>query len=532
MAFSKSVNLVHAQTAVPCDACEAKAPGEYYCIECKHTLCPPCEKIHGKFTKGHNVVLRTQIGKIDTNIFTCAEHGNQNTFHCEKCNKPVCGTCITEKHKGHDLTGLNDIFEKEKNTLQNRLTTMQQKSLPTLEKFKEQILELKGNYANKIKEITKDMESENRALHKELDRIHDDRMKRISSMEISHLLMFDGCTTKIEKKIELFAGKISEHREAIGGKSLPAILNLAKKEESLPSIHYKLEVPQPPSFVPGNAENLEEIIGRLLMPPHSIVHPFDIINPTIVSKFKCPTQGQPSLCITKEGDVWLGGLDSKKLVMVDVKGNVLRTIKVQNRICALAVLDCGDIIMSYLSKDSSWVGRLDTDGKEQQVFDSSPSLTNGVSVTADQKILICTEDGRVMRTNRDGSNVKQIYKGSGKGSALHAVENAERNIYITDKRNSSVVIISKDGKTLSTFTQTMYGQKFAWPMGLVVDKMGNALIADRENHCVYIIDQRLQIKVLFSCSDSTPRWIAIDNDDNLWIAQREGNILVIKYLAL
>ncbi|KAK3084026.1 hypothetical protein FSP39_007008 [Pinctada imbricata] len=219
--------------------------------------------------------------------------------------------------------------------------------------------------------------------------------------------------------------------------------------------------------------------------------------------------------------------------MVDIKGQVLRRRNIQKKPYAMAVMDCGDVILSSNVQYSGLVSRLLGDGREQHVFDTSPSYCNGVSVTADGKMLICTCDGRVVMVNVDGTKMKQIYKGSGNDSARHAVEDAVSNIYISDYLNYAVVKINKDGKFSSKITNTTGGQHLGRPSGLVVDTMNNILCADSYKHCVYIIDQNQQMRELVGRSHGIkhPQWLAVDCENNLWITQGDENVFVVRYLS-
>ncbi|KAK3084967.1 hypothetical protein FSP39_022153 [Pinctada imbricata] len=549
MALSKSVNLAHAQRAVPCNICEDEVPGEYYCIECKQTLCSQCEKSHKRVaaTKNHNIVLRTQVGDIDTTTLTCTDHGDPASCHCEKCNIPVCIKCVTGKHKGHDMSDIFDVLEKEKKLLQDDIKAMQ-RDLPTLKSHRGEVLTKKENYKKEINKILKDMEDENQAVVKHINKLYKERRDDILCIQDSNLAVFDGVEVEMKTKIISYEKRISEYTDTISKNSLVALRNVVKQKKSLSEIGSKPELPDPPTFVPCNLESIVENLGKL----HITASPLKFIprkqytsssslkskalkvtTPTIVSKFKCPLLGSPRICITKEGDVWLGGSGSRELVMVDIKGQVLRRRNIQNRPYSLAVMDCGDVIISPDSGDSRSVSRLMRDGREQHVFDTSPSYSDGVSVTAEQKILMCTLDGRVVKTNGDGTNVKQIYKGRDDYSALHAVEDADGNIYISGGANQAVVKINKDGKVLSTITHTTGGRQLGPPWGLVVDKMDNILCADSANYCVYIIDQNQKMRELVGRSHGIQRpiWLAVDNDNNLWITQYYGNVHVVKYLS-
>ncbi|KAK3106116.1 hypothetical protein FSP39_013055 [Pinctada imbricata] len=254
---------------------------------------------------------------------------------------------------------------------------------------------------------------------------------------------------------------------------------------------------------------------------------------TMMSTFQSPVKGWPSVCTSKEGNVWLGGNQSKEIVMVDTQGRVLQRRNVPNRPHALAIMDCGDVILaSVCENEKNLVSRLQADGSEQVLFDASPSTNMGVSVTADQKILICTWDGRAVRTNGDGTVVERLYNGSGDGATMYAIENIDGNIYISDMKAHAIVLVSESGGVLSTITKTIEGKDLGWPLGLAMDRKGNLLCLDGENHCVYIMDQNQKLRELVGREHGIqePRQLDVDNHNNLWIGQFDGTVHIVKYL--
>ncbi|KAK3088703.1 hypothetical protein FSP39_022578 [Pinctada imbricata] len=501
---SKLVHFPYAQRPVPCNVCEDEVPGEYYCQECKQTLCPRCEKSHKRVaaTKNHNIVLRGQVGDIDTTTLTCTDHGDQASFHCEKCNIPVCIKCVTGNHQGHKMVNFTEIFEKEKDLLQDDINKIKYHVLPELKKTNEEIKTKKEKYETKMKDISKDMEDEHHARLADLTQIHDDRIKTLGTMQVANVAKFDCHSKEINTKINSCEDILSKFEDANRKRSVGALMKLAKMQMPLYKIGSTIDLPDLPSFEPGNVNSIDAVLGKLhVRSSLSAPKPSRLISPTIVSSFKSPLQGSTSICITMNDEVWLGGDESMELVMVDIKGNVLRRRKIQNRPSVLAGMDCGDIIISPRNDSSN-----------------RPEDTD------------LYFHGRVVRVNGDGTKAKQIYKGSGDYSAIHAVEKTDGNTYIIDGAICAVRVINKDGNVLSTITRTPSGQTVG-PVGLVVDKMGNILCADWNNNAVYIIDRNQQMRELVGRSHGIqyPRWLAVDKHNNLWITYDAGNVHVVKY---
>ena len=117
-------------------------------------------------------------------------------------------------------------------------------------------------------------------------------------------------------------------------------------------------------------------------------------------------------------------------------------------------------------------------------------------------------------------------------SASHAIELPDSNICISDFANKALVIIDKNGKILKQINKPL-GVEDIFPYGLACDSMGNILSADCSNDRVYTFSQNGEVRELVGKSHGMqrPMWLAVDRDDNVWVAQADGHIKVVKYLA-
>lgn len=52
----------------------------------------------------------------------CAEHDETYIFICDKCDTPVCRTCVVREHKGHKLSDIEETATARENALANVLT--------------------------------------------------------------------------------------------------------------------------------------------------------------------------------------------------------------------------------------------------------------------------------------------------------------------------------------------------------------------------------------------------------------------------
>ena len=250
-----------------------------------------------------------------------------------------------------------------------------------------------------------------------------------------------------------------------------------------------LKFPSPPPIqrMKSEIKDISELLAKLKISTTASRPSTNkqIVEPTIFSTFKSELQGNQSICVTHEGNAWIGGYGSRELRLVNRNGKVIRSRQTKNRPYALAIMLPEDIILSPNNSDSKTVMKLRTDGTECPLLDVSPSYSEGESVTGDGDILVCTGDGFVMRCNGDGGNVRQIYDGKKISSALHAIELPDSNICISDVANKALVIIDRKGKILKQINKPLGVQNLS-PWGLAYDSAGNILSADF-NGRVYII---------------------------------------------
>ena len=297
-----------------------------------------------------------------------------------------------------------------------------------------------------------------------------------------------------------------------------------------------LKFPSPPQIqrMKSEMKDISELLAKLKISTAASRPATNkqIVKPTIISTFRSDSQGTPSICVTQEGKAWIGGYGSRELRLVNRNGKVIMSRQTKNRPNALAIMSSQDIVLSPNKWDSNTAMQLRADATEIPLLDVSPSYSEGVSVTEDGDILICTLDGRVMRCNAEGGDVRKLYDGKKKNSAGITLELPGGNICIADVANKALVIIDKNGKILTQINKPLGVQNF-YPLGLACDNIGNILSVDVKNDCVYIISQKGEIRELVGKSHGIkdPMWLAVDSDDNVWVAQYDGNIKVVKYMA-
>ena len=537
MSLSKPANFDQAQSIVPCDVCEAES-GEHYCTVCKQTLCNECKKHHKKVaaTKDHEVVPRVQIPFAVAST-SCTQHSDQIVaFQCGHCEVLVCSTCVTDDHQGHRMVKLSKIYKDEKEKVEKETREIEQEIIPSLTKAIKNIQPKREEYQKAIVGIRNKMNDEIDSLKARLDKIHADRLRKLDEEEAGGLKQFDLVQRALEERKRSYTDDVVTCKAQMTSNNQVQFVSYAQTRGAKAHIHKfpVLKFSGPPQLEMVKVENMSELLAKLnisFIPSCTITYK-QIVKPKIVSTFKSNSKGLPSICVTADVNAWVGGDESKELRLVNWKGEEFKTRQTKYRPNALGMAMSGDIIFKPRSEDSRTVMKLRADGTECPLLDVSQSASQGVSVTEDGNILVCTAGGCVMRCNGDGGNVRQLYDGKKKNSVLHAIELPDSNICISDVANKALVIIDKNGKVLRHINQPPGVQDIS-PWGLACDSLGNILLADLKNNRVCIISQGREVRELVGESHGiqAPRWLAVDSEDSLWIAQNDGHVKVVKYLA-
>ena len=538
MSLSKPANFNQAQSVVPCDVCETET-GEHYCTVCRQTLCDGCEKVHKKVasSKDHEIVPRVQMASAVAST-SCSRHPDQTvSLQCESCQILVCIKCVTVEHRRHPMVELSKIYQDEKEKVEKDIHEIQQRTIPSLLKAMENIKPKREEYKKTIASIRKEMDNETKEMKSRLDKIHAERLKKLAEVEATGMMQFDQVQQELEERKRSYTDDVATCKAKMASNNQVQFVSYARTRGTNVHLHKypSIKFSRPPvQTVKTENKDTSELLTKLNISsiPSCTITYKQIVEPKIVSAFKSKLKGLPSICLTDEGNAWIGGDQTKELRLVDRNGKIARTRQSNNKTRSLAMASSGDIILSPDYDDSNTVMKMRADRTECPLLNVSPSWSLGVSVTDDDDILVCASDGRVMRCNGDGGNVRQIYDGKKDNSALHAIELPDRNICISDAANKSLVIIDKNGKILRQITKPLGVQNYS-PRGLACDSIGNILSVDYNNDRVCIISQNGEVRELVGKLHgiNEPRWLAVDSDDNMWVAQYDGNIKMVKYMA-
>ncbi|XP_071853727.1 uncharacterized protein [Apostichopus japonicus] len=202
-----------------CVSCSKESTTPTYCFKCDKFLCQECFQIHltfGMFQdhQPHTLNLETIKEKNLTSEtispFTvdtmCADHVTERAqLCCSTCGGlPICVTCVTGMHKGHDLLDVGELAKSERELLEAKLLdiTKNEKKLYELPtKVKSATQKLRKNVKDKSEKLQIQYEQH---VNKMKDKINENDTEKETQVEdIENRREQEKCQLRVKFENEL-----------------------------------------------------------------------------------------------------------------------------------------------------------------------------------------------------------------------------------------------------------------------------------------------------------------------------------------
>ncbi|XP_062598826.1 uncharacterized protein LOC134260271 [Saccostrea cucullata] len=551
-----------AQDILLCDLCQTAAL-QSHCELCHINLCIVYVGKHlSDSSKRHKVVpYKHRKSNPNINYPKCPNHAQKHCeLYCEKCDIPVCSTCISsEKHKGHDLSDALQKLSSKTKYLENDLEDIEKRIYPTLDEITSDLNSEKVNLDKHYEKLTTAVTKQGEDWHKEINVIVNKQKSEIHEMKTEHLAALN----KQENEIKQITSDVKR-----------CILDLKKildsNDEALTSVYKsrnaefrrlppKVNVSLP-SFSPHqiNTEQLLEMFGSLsALFITTEEHGYTMKTPEAVSCPQVkPLLDEPELittidtvydspysvtCLRDEG-IWTCGED-KIMKLYNLQGKLLKSIKTKsgNSPRDIAVTRNGDLL--YTDPKRRTINIVKND-QIQEVIRLQRWKPKGVCNTSSGDLLVIMNsiDDKQSKVGRySGSTEKQTIQFDSENKPLYS--SVDCTIYISENRNldicvadylaHAVVVVNQAGQLRFRYTGHPSITKGSfYPYGITTDSKSQILTADHDNHCVHIVDQNGQfLRYINNCDLQAPWGLCVDTRDNLFVAEwSSGKVKKIKYM--
>ncbi|XP_061179578.1 E3 ubiquitin-protein ligase TRIM36-like [Saccostrea echinata] len=553
--------LDRAQVLLLCDLCKENAL-QSHCELCQINLCKDCVGEHlSVSSKRHNVVPYKQTIFAPDNPI-CLNHTQKYCeLYCERCYIPVCSTCIASgEHKGHDLSdNLHKLSFKTK-YLENDLRELEKRIYPIYEEIELNLDFEKSNVEKHYEKLTTDVIKQGEDWHREINIIVNKQKSEIDEMKTKHLAALN----KQEKEIKQITSDVEQSildlKKILYINDFPlSTAEYKSRNAEFRSLPPKISVSLP-RFSPYhiNTEQLLQMFGSLsVLSLTTEEHCYTMETPEAVSCSSVKQLLDESelitnidteyedlynvTCLSNE-EIWTYG-DEKVMKLYNLQGRLLKAIETKSGTNPrdIAVTRSGNLVYT---DESTRTVNLVKNKQIQEMIRLQGWIPCYVCSTISGDLLVSMNNdnsniqSKVVRYS--GSTEKQIIEFDNNGKPLYSSgslkcmyisENRNLDICVADNRARTVVVVNRLGKLRFRYTGHLYSTKKFIPCGITTDSQLQILTADYKNNCIHIIDQDGQfLCYLDNCDLYDPWGLCIDTNDNLFVAEHQGNVKKIKYM--
>ncbi|XP_062574495.1 uncharacterized protein LOC134236341 [Saccostrea cucullata] len=535
-----------AQNILLCDLCQTAAL-QSHCKLCRVNLCIVCVGKHlSDASTRHNIVPYIKHRTSSPNYPICPNHTQKLCrLYCEKCDIPVCSTCISsDKHHGHKLRiALLKQSSKTKD-LENNLQEIEERIYPTYEEIASdldsEIVNLDKHYEKLTTAVTKQGED----WHREINIIVKNQQFEIDEMKIKHLAALNKQEKEIKQIISELKQSIVDLKKILNSNDISLTSAYKSRNAEFRSIPSKVNISLP-SFSPHqiNTEQLHQMFGSLsALSITTEEHGCKMKTPEAVS---CPPVkpllDEPELfttiarysrlhsltCLSDE-EIWTCGLRNI-MELYNLQGKLLKSIQTKSGSIPrdMAVTRSGDLV--YTDPDARTVNIV-KNKKIQEVISLRRWTPHYVCCTSSGDLLVTmvSNDYKQLKVVLySGSTAKKTIQFDSEGNPLFSScyfinENRNLDICVADNSARAVVVVNQAGKLRFRYTGHPSTTKGPFdPFGITTDSQSQILTADYKNCCIHIVDKDGQfLRYIDNCDLLDPWSLCVDSKDNLFVAYK------------
>ncbi|XP_048755233.2 uncharacterized protein LOC125666146 [Ostrea edulis] len=535
-----------AQDVLLCDLCET-VPLESNCELCNVNFCKACVREHlSDSSKKHNVV--SYLHRKSPSYPKCAKHADKHgELYCEKCDIPVCSTCVSKKHRGHNLCGVLEKFASKTEMLQKDLKELESRIYPRYEKMASDVQIEKSELQTNYGELTTAADQQGEVLHQKITAIVNRRKSNIEEVKKKHLAALDKNTDKITQRITELRKIIEDLKKILNTKDVSLTSTYKSRNGEFRQLPPKVRVTLP-SLSPSNInkDQLNKMVGSLSsLSITSEKHGYTMKSPEAASSPPVkPLLDEPRLtatiktryerlfsvsCLTDE-QVWTRG-HNKIMKLLNLRGKLLTSIQTKTGIGLrdITVTRDGDLV--YTDDNNKTVNLVKNTQIQIVITLRGWEPLNVCSTSSDDLLVIMISNDRKQSkvVRYSGFTETQTIQFDDKGRPLYSFEsypkyiseNRNMDICVADREVNAVVVVNQSGKLRFRYTGHSSNTEETFdPIGITTDSQSHILTADSYNHCIHILDQDGQfLRYIHNCDLHRPWGLSVDIRDNLFVAE-------------
>ncbi|XP_021357030.1 uncharacterized protein LOC110452701 [Mizuhopecten yessoensis] len=542
MASNRSVRRGQEPVTYTCALCDSEDGVRWYCNDCQENLCDRCKEFHkrGRKTKNDDVV---SIGEANRHgdmpvPEVCKLHpGKLCDFYCSDCNLLICSMCLSKTHRHHNWKRFEDEFSIKKQHFKEHMTAVSVK----IKYFKNETSErhrINEGFNDNIDTMRKEVNSQRTKLKAEVDYIADAILAELLALEKEESTMHKKDCQRSEKKVEELT-RLLEPAELTNTSSVSLFETERSLRTTLYDVNVKYVSPKQPSFVTGGIDRvlLTKMLGELHHENQYEKTDIDSKHVQRLSKFTVTPQNIIlGICPVDDRHVWLSVHQFKGLVLINRKGVVIETVKLD--FCPYRTIMVGttDILMISFPC-STFVYKLSLHNKQVTTFaDIRPHEIGDISINEKDEVFVSTGTPDIVVLNQSGTIVRKVTTGS--ETIRYVVCLSSGRLCVVQKVGESftdkeIKITDESGTVIQTWTGELdNGQKVGSKQlcKMSCDKYDRVFVPDISNKQVYVLPRNgKQAVCLLDRRHGVvgPSAVGVDTCGNVWIGCVDGTVHVM-----
>lgn len=553
-----------AQDVYRCELCDENMV-DMLCVVCPRKLCKSCVGNHLDDDPNKHKLVKFQDRNTTLVLPTCPIHSSECKNYCQECDNAVCPSCIpSDSHKKHTFLNISEVFEKRKEKINSdtkeldeivftSYTTIVQREESEAAKLEEDYKSLKQSIENQRTKWHDEIDKIVNMLQDETDRMGETQLKALKK----HLQKVQNLRIEIQEAIK-------SNKDILHSPNVTETLSYKSRNSALKRLPEKLEL-STPKFIsqPINKDLIAEMFGVVLgfsISEHTEGYERNtqtirehqknfMLKPEILSvletgEIKCPDK----IAFQSNGKLWIAGNEgSLKLFQCDTlqpktgatsSGLKLKHVNLNKGPTDIAVTRTGDLIYGIKLENTVFIFKKD---KAEVLINLHDWKLLSLCITAFGELLVCMTDVRkyrcrVVRFNQD-LEIRQIIQYDHRGKSLYTSgmlskcieENKNGDICLADCDAAGVIVTDRAGQLRFRYDGKTSFQNNApfRPVGIATDSKAHILVSDSLK--IHIIKENGRFLRFLDIVCSNPLRLALDEDDNLYIADTHGNVKVVQY---
>ena len=510
-------------STVPCAECDNPA-AKFHCDTCGKALCAQCKESHmrSKGTRHHVIVEYAE--KLNPNYLAsilCHTHNTPDPeLWCDTCNVPICMTCITEKHKGHEFSKLTAVLSQQRDAMREEMKELRDETVGRWEKVLNQAEKITASHMQNIEKIDQDLVSRAREVHKEVDTILLQARQTLKQITKSGIDQLKQQEKYLADRVEKLKADVQHYEDKLKYADPNALLQYKpgsiKPTEEPPSLN-KASIP---FFTKGenDTESMKKMFGQLL---------FSLIpNPSVQSQFDVKND-YPCIACVEGGLAWVK-TERKKLQLMDREGSVKDTIETNLGFSDMTVTSDGDLLLT--DSNNKCIKCLSGEKTVSTLFTTSRTPNSISCLHNDDVVVAFPRDSKVAVYSRNGQVRRTLDSIKFRNPRRVAVNKVNQDIYVCDHERAwydstgKLIAVGEDGRL--RYEYTGQGDSKLTPVDVCTDQIGHILITDYKTDRVHILDQKGQfIQYVLTSRQrlNRPVTIDIDREGFVWVGENHGD---------